>query len=294
METPAVVIDASTLTQARVSLTTDGVHVGGQPVASGRGWIRRLAPEGWAESLSGSDLLAAERTAAISMLAALGRSDQIEWLTGLDAFGAAENKPLQYRLAARAGVPVPDWIVTTDPGMLPASDHWVSKPLGPGSFIDGDGSGWVVPTTEVDLSAHREALTRVPFILQRCLRARAHARVVTVASAGGVAVHSATLPASGLPVDWRMDEGAHSEFMARPAPTSVHDLAAKAAAALHVGYSAQDWVQDEDGAWWFVDLNPAGQWLFLPAEVADGITADIALFLDVWPSRRDREEQSWR
>ena len=73
---------------------------------------------------------------------------------------------------------------------------------------------------------------------------------------------------------------AHRAFTTEPAPQFVHSLASTAAEQLGVGYSAQDWIQDADGTWWFVDLNPAGQWLFLPNKVAEQVTAAIASLLD--------------
>ena len=225
-------------------------------------------------------LKSAERTASVSALAAIVRSEGIEWLTQLDVFGAAENKPLQYQRAAQAGVPIPEWVVTTDANALPTEGEWVSKPLGRGSFIDDKGGGWVVPTAAVDLRKHRQELIRVPFLLQRQILATIHARVVTVGVPPSCTVQSATLAASELPLDWRLAEAGHLGFTATPAPARVHALAVKATTALDVGYSAQDWICDQDGAWWFVDLNPAGQWLFLPPEVAHAVTAAIAAFLD--------------
>ena len=38
--------------------------------------------------------------------------------------------------------------------------------------------------------------------------------------------------------------------------------------------------RDTDGGWWFIDLNPAGQWLFLPTGPATGVTAAVAAFLN--------------
>jgi hypothetical protein len=276
MQAAPMLLDAASLATAAVTLTGDHITIAGREVDPGRGWLRRLAPEGWAEAMNAPGVTGAERSATMSALAAIARDERFTWLTPLDLLGAAENKPLQYRRAAAAGVPVPEWMVTTDPAALPVDGAWVSKPLGPGSFIDDNGQGWIVPTAPVDLSSDRDTLVRIPFVLQRRLTATAHARVVTV----GSVVHSATLPADDLPLDWRLSPEGHHGFTAAPAPDPVHSLAVATARCLGVGYSAQDWIRDDDGLWWFIDLNPAGQWLFLPTEVSDPITTAIAEFLD--------------
>ena len=46
---------------------------------------------------------------------------------------------------------------------------------------------------------------------------------------------------------------------------------------MNLGYSSQDWIESDDMV--FVDLNPAGQWLFLPSAVADAVSATIASHL---------------
>jgi len=44
---------------------------------------------------------------------------------------------------------------------------------------------------------------------------------------------------------------------------------------LGVGYSSQDWVVARGGSF-FLDINPGGQWLFLPKPVSSEVTAAIA------------------
>ena len=276
LTSPATVLDAASLLHSPITLLDDQVIVGGVPLAIGTGWLRRLAPEGWAEAMSKPGVDAAARAAAMSALAAIARDERIRWLTPIEHLGAAENKPYQYRRARELGVPIPEWIVSTDPSAIPTSGQWVSKPLGPGSFIDGDGKGWIVPTAQVDVTGDRDVIARVPFILQRMIRATRHARVITV----GSSVFSATLHADALPLDWRLSEAGHYGFEPTPVPEEVHSHAAAAARACGVGYSAQDWIRDELGRWWFVDLNPAGQWLFLPDDVSQAVTAAIANFLN--------------
>jgi hypothetical protein len=46
-----------------------------------------------------------------------------------------------------------------------------------------------------------------------------------------------------------------------------------------VGYSSQDWIVTATGVSHFIDLNPAGQWLFLPNPGAREITDAIAEWL---------------
>lgn len=270
-----VVVDAATVLEKPVTITFDGVEIGGVEALPGPGWLRRLAPDGWLERLDLTGLEGVGRAAAVSALAAIARDDRFEWLTILDNIGGAENKPYQYRRIAAVGVPVPEWIVTTDRGAVPDVGRWVAKALGPGTFIDGDGNGRIVPTRVVDIS-DRDTIARVPFILQRLVEARAHARVITV----GAEAFSATLPATDLPLDWRMSPAGHYGFTPHSAPERVHRLAVLAATSTKVGFSAQDWIQDSAGDWWFIDLNPAGQWLFLPNEVAAPVTAAIARHLD--------------
>lgn len=273
-----VLLDAATFLETPVAVGADRLEVDGTKLSPGRAWLRRLAPAGWAGTANEPGIDGASRAAGVSALAAVLRDERFTWLTPLDQLGGAENKPFQYRRAAAFGVPVPDWVVTTDPVAVPREGRWVAKPLGPGSFIDADGNGRVVPTAIVD-TRDRDTITRVPFILQRLIEAKTHARVITVSET----VWSATLPAEHLPLDWRLSAEGHHGFTPVPAPDHVHSLALDAARSTGVGYTAQDWIQDTSGDWWFIDLNPAGQWLFLPVQVADSVAAAIAGFLDGAP-----------
>ncbi len=47
---------------------------------------------------------------------------------------------------------------------------------------------------------------------------------------------------------------------------------------LHLGYSSQDWLLCDDGCY-VVDINPAGQWLFLPEPIGNSVADAIASWL---------------
>src|SRR4051812_12264417 len=83
-------LDAHVISTEPVTLTARGLTIGGATIASGRGWIRRLAPEGWAGPLNSGSLVAAERSSALSALAVVLHDERIEWLTPIGLLGAAE------------------------------------------------------------------------------------------------------------------------------------------------------------------------------------------------------------
>ena len=113
-----------------------------------------------------------------------------------------------------------------------------------------------------------------PFVAQTRVEVRQHLRVVT---AGNV-VTTAALDADRWPLDWRVADEAHHSWRRHESP-EVEAQAAQLAAELCVGFSSQDWLVPVSGPPMFIDLNPAGQWMFLPQDVADPITEHIVSFL---------------
>lgn len=100
-----------------------------------------------------------------------------------------------------------------------------------------------------------------------------HLRVVTVKDRAW----AFELDAAGVELDWRLTEEAHHSFVAAQEP-EVARQALALAAKRKVGYSSQDWIV-AGGEVYFVDLNPAGQWLFLPESDVTEITESIAAWL---------------
>ncbi|MEU3414645.1 hypothetical protein ABZ760_25890 [Streptomyces sp. NPDC006658] len=254
--------------------TGEPVHVSARHPA--RGWIRRLAPAGWdAGAVLGSHATArlAARTA---LLAALLRDDRLTWLCPVDALFTAENKIVQCRAAHTAGVRTPKTAISVNPSDLAAAlgEPFVIKPLGPGNFTGDDGHEHVVhaqTVTAADLAG--TDLLDAPFLAQERLTAHTHLRIVTV----GDRAWAAELDATGLPLDWRQSTSAHHAFRSSSRWPETEQAALDLADRLGTGFTCQDWIVDAAGPA-FLDLNPGGQWLFLP----DSMTAQIADCLADW------------
>ena len=278
-----VLVDAAKLEETPYSLC-GGVlmlHGKGGPVRTSlgsatRGWIRRLAPPHWRQGVTSGSEPAAIRGAWISLLTAIAGAPEVTWLTSLERLFLCENKMLQARAAEQLGIASPPTAVVSHRELIPAElgDQLVVKPLGAATYTDALGAEKVVWTQEIRRdSAVLDKLAGAPFVLQSRLQAERHLRVVTIERRSWVCA----LIASGLPVDWRRQESAHGSFVVADEPAVGH-VAVRLAERLGVGYSSQDWIV-KDGIPHFVDLNPAGQWLFLPDDVASAVTNSIASWL---------------
>jgi glutathione synthase/RimK-type ligase-like ATP-grasp enzyme len=241
-----------------------------------RGWIRRLAPPRWRTPVTSGSEAWAIRSAWTSLLIAIAADPKVRWLTPLERLFFAENKLLQIRAAREIGISVPATAVSAASSDIPEAlgSPLVVKPLGPSHFSDEVGAEQVLWSQPLERSAPELAhLSGAPFILQEHIRADRHLRVVTVRSRAWIC----SLDAAGLPLDWRRSEAGHSAFEVADEP-KLAEASKQIAAALSVGYSSQDWILS-DGRFHFIELNPAGQWLFLPEPVASEVTAEIAAWL---------------
>lgn len=257
--------------------TSGNVVTLGADRMAARGWIRRLAPAGWDLGVPLGSHSAARLSSRLALLASILREPSLAWLTPVDSLFAAENKVVQYRTAVAAGIRLPATAVGGSPSDLAAQlgDSFVLKPLGPGHFQEPDGSSQVLYVKEIraaDLAGID--LLDAPFLAQTVIAAKVHLRVVTV----GRRAWTAELDAAGLPIDWREHESAHHSFVPTDQWPQVESAAVRLATALGVGYSSQDWLIDEAGPV-FVDLNPGGQWLFLPEPIATSVAQALAAWL---------------
>jgi hypothetical protein len=273
-----LLVDAPGLRAEGFTLTLDRFeHRGGTMAISsgGRGWLRRYAPSGWGTGTVSGSLAAAEKRAFLTLVGSISRLGNRTWLTPLDAMLGAEDRLVQLEVAGVLGISVPQTIVTSDPANASKAlgERFVVKPLASG-FYRRDDEAWAVYTNKLEAD---EAVSldfgAAPFVAQEPIVADDHFRVVTV----GTSAWAARLSAAGRPLDWRQQTSAHGEWEPVDAPDLCLD-AVRLAQTLGVGYSSQDWIGNSNGNT-FLDLNPGGQWMFLPSEICVAVTDAIADFL---------------
>lgn len=273
-----IVLDAGSLERSEFCLDGDRLLISSTgdrwvDLRGSRGWVRRLSPPRWRQGVVTGSREAAERGSWISLVIALGSHPGVAWLTPYPRLVAAENKPRQYAHAARIDIRTPRTVVASGPELIPSDlgDAFVVKPLGIGHYLQPDGEARVLWAQSLDRDDPRlHAMGGAPFLIQEQLEAVKHLRVVTV----GKQAWSGSLEAHGLPLDWRRDDDAHHTFQSASEP-AVEESAIRLAHDLGLGYSSQDWIVTDNGNV-FIDLNPAGQWLFLPESISAEVTAAVA------------------
>jgi hypothetical protein len=273
-----LVLDAPALERDGFFVDLDRVLHNGADVSlhdGGSGWLRRYAPTAWGTGSVAGSRDAVTKRAFLSLIGSITRLGNRRWLTTLDAMLNSEDRLVQLQAARALNIRIPDTIVTSDPNDAVArlGPSFLVKPLSGGYFWTDDGPRAVF-TSRLDADeATRVDFAAAPFVAQEHLHVITHLRVVTVrdrAWVGGLTGHD-------RPLDWRQQDEAH--FAWQPVEDDeACDGALRLAKSLGVGYTSQDWIRDAEGVA-FLDLNPGGQWLFLPPAVSDPVTDAIAQFL---------------
>lgn len=206
------------------------------------------------------------------------------WLS-LDAFWVnhptrdeeASHKAYQLKVAQDVGLEIPLTLITNDPDQARA----FVESLGPERTIYKSFSAterdWretrVLKPEEVALL---DSVKFAPVIFQEYVPAQVDLRITVVGSAiFAAAIHSQE---TSYKADYRMDMGT-----ARVEPLELPDEVARRLLALMqrlgLAYGAIDMRLTPDGRFVFLEVNPAGQWLFVAERTGQPITETLARLL---------------
>lgn len=170
---------------------------------------------------------------------------------------AAEHKPYQLKTAAHLGFSVPETMVTSDPQK--ALDFWnfckkeaIIKPL-----MSSPNDSYFLFANKItdELMDKAERIKSSPVILQRLIPAKNELRITVV----GSQVFAAEI-ISESKLDWR-----RGKIEVRPfdLPEAIKDLCLKYVSNLGLLYGCIDMIVSLDGVYYFLEINPNGQWGFV-------------------------------
>jgi glutathione synthase/RimK-type ligase-like ATP-grasp enzyme len=259
---------------ARFELTVGGRQV---DLASCRaGWWRRPLPYTLHDGIA-PDAASFTYTECNEAMAGMWASLDIAWVNQPELDERAHHKPYQLALATELGLPIPETLVTNDPSAAAdfierfGVDQTVYK-----TFVATE-ENW--RETRVLKPGELELLDQVrlaPVIFQELVPAVADLRVTVV----GEEMFCAAITAApdGYQIDYRM-EMEQARFEPAELPAEVEKGLRALMERLGLIYGAIDMRLRPDGKHVFLEVNPAGEWLFVEERTGQRITEAMAKLL---------------
>lgn len=214
---------------------------------------------------------------AAEALAGLWHALDVFWVNDPALDHVAHRKIAQLRVAQRCGFRLPDTLISNDPDKVRR-------------FVDGHGyrsiaykafsaleEEWretrVLRTEEIALL---DNVRYAPVIFQEYIEAVYDLRITLVGDdVFAAAIHSQE---TSYPVDFRMDI-ANAEIKPVELPCQIEDKLQSLRRALGLQYGAVDMRLRPDNEYVFLEINPAGQWLFVEEATGQPIAAALARLL---------------
>ncbi|GAA4405464.1 ATP-grasp ribosomal peptide maturase [Fodinibacter luteus] len=246
----------------------------------GAGWWRRALPAAVDDRVRdpGQALWAANET--YEAMAGFWDSVPVAWVSPPRAVEKAMMKTWQLPAARAAGLLVPRTVVTSDPGRAR-------------EFIDELGLGRVICKAFSATQEHwretrlvgpdeydrLDSVAVAPVIFQEFVPAEVDLRVTVVGEqVFAAAIHSQELP-YGLDFRLYLDRPGGVRMEPATLPCDVEDALLRLMTAAELRYGAFDLRRTPDGRHVFLEVNPAGQWLFVEQVTGQPITSAVSSLL---------------
>mgnify|MGYP003641848478 CR=1 FL=1 len=213
-----------------------------------------------------------------AVLRSLWNALEGKWLNSPFAILRAEDKPRQLREALALGFDVPDTLISNDFECASAfvdEAPSIGKPLRR-ALVEQGGHGEVLFTSRISGLQHgdAEAVAIAPVIYQREVVKACDVRVTVVGDRiFATAIHSQSTDETS--VDWRKGARPDLAHEAIELPDSVQRLCLSLTRRLDLSFGAIDLVLDTAGRYWFLEINPNGQWAWIERRTGMPIASAI-------------------
>lgn len=240
-------------------------------------WCRGLRPSGFPDDLGPADRRFAE-TGARRALDALATVTNAVWINHPESIVRANSKPAQLAVARQVELDIPETIITNDPEevrqfVANVQQQTIYKSLSQNLEVAMGKAVFTGLVTEAKL-ANLDLIRLTPGIFQTLVPKAYEIRATVV----GSQIFSARIDSQAhaeTKLDWR-----HRPFEVDDQPielpphieTKIHEFMA----AFGLTYGAFDFIVTPDGRYVFLEVNPAGQYMWVESETGLPITAALA------------------
>lgn len=200
------------------------------------------------------------------------------WLNSPLAILASEDKPRQLSMAHTLGFSVPDTLISNDFTLVHDFSHknsLVAKPIRQ-ALLTGQDNERVIFTSRIKTLTEEDkpSVTAAPVIYQKEVMKSSDIRVTVV----GKSVYAVEIDSQNneeTKTDWRRGSNPDLPHMHHQLPSSISKKCIKLTQELNLRYGAIDLVLDQSGNYWFLEINPNGQWAWIENRVGLPIAKTI-------------------
>lgn len=227
-------------------------------------WYRRKICPGLSEEIHSSErnFIASELQHFVEGLVL---NDNIKWVNPISAVEIAERKTYQLQIAHKSGFNIPDTVISNDSFELSSfckvhNDKVICKPIYHGLYFDGN-NRYAIYTEHISSSEITDCI--VPTLLQVEVPKGNDIRVTII----GNDVYPVEIFSDGdLPLDWR-GQNKNVRFRNCDIPNEVVEKCFVLMKKLTLEYGAFDFIRTSDNQWYFLEVNPTGEWAWLEIEL---------------------------
>ena len=249
-------------------------------------WYRRVRSPARPDGMDAGHFAFSEKESRYALVGSvLALSHMVPTMSCPASVWAAEHKPYQLSIACQCGLSIPDTLISNSPSEANSffqchSPNVVAKPVRTGYLEDADGPK-AIYTSKVEKSHMRQIsrLSIAPATFQTLIHKQSDIRVTIV----GEKVFCAEILSQtddDASLDWRRTSNPDLPHAHHDLPESVEHGLHQCMKRLGLQYGAIDLVLDGEGNYYFLEVNPGGQWLWLDRILGLGITQSIADWLE--------------
>lgn len=204
-----------------------------------------------------------------------------KWLSAPQAVAIAENKLLQLQVAEQIGFQIPLTLVTTDRETLKTfagnNKRTIIKPIARGRIDYANDTSKLIFTSLIpdQVITDLDSYIMTPAIYQEYIDKEYELRVTVV----GNEVFAARVDSQqyqDAEVDWRRKK---IKFEGYALPDKIVEQCRQMVKKLNLSFGAFDFIKKQNGDYYFLEVNPNGQWVWIEKDTAHPISNAIINFL---------------
>ena len=200
------------------------------------------------------------------------------WMNHPDANSFASSKPRNLRIAKDFGLIVPETLISSDieeiTNWISKHDNFIMKAISHG-LLEGEKFAKMAFTQRLskDFDIENNMEPGIPIFLQEEIQKKSDVRITVV----GERVFSAYLPSVNNVVDWRQNYD--SKWFRIDIPDDISKACINMCKYLKLNLAAIDFIIDNEDRFFFLEINPNGQWVWIEEDTNLPISKTIVDFL---------------